>query len=89
MTGGQSFAPEVDFSALALGAGVKKVERIEELSDFETALPRLLSEPGPHFVILPVVNSEPLPSVRHTDHTSRVTNLREALGLAPANKKGG
>ena len=89
MTGGQSFAPEVDFSALALGAGVKNVERIEELSDFEAALPRLLSEPGPHFVILPVVNSEPLPPVRHTDHTSRVTNLREALGLAAANKKGG
>jgi thiamine pyrophosphate-dependent acetolactate synthase large subunit-like protein len=79
MTGGQSFAPEVDFPALARGAGLTNVERIEDLTRFETALPRLLTEPGPHFVVLPVVNSEPLPPVRHTDHTSRVTKLRQAL----------
>jgi thiamine pyrophosphate-dependent acetolactate synthase large subunit-like protein len=81
MTGGQRFAPEVDFATLARGAGVEKVERIEDLSSFETELGRLLTELGPHFVILPVINSEPLPPVNHTDHTSRVRNLRDALGL--------
>jgi phosphonopyruvate decarboxylase len=81
MTGGQTLAPAVDFSLLARGAGVEKVDRIEELTHFEDELPRLLTEPGPHFVVLPVTNSEPLPPVRHTDHTSRVTNLREALGV--------
>jgi len=68
-------------SKLAGRAGVAKVETIEILEDFETALPRLLSEPGPHFVILPVTNSEPLPQVSHTDHAGRVGNLRRALGV--------
>jgi len=81
MTGGQPLAPGVDFAMVAQGAGVAKVETIEILEDFETALPRLLSEPGPHFVILPVTNSEPLPQVSHTDHAGRVGNLRRALGV--------
>ena len=81
MTGGQQFASQVDFVTLARGAGIDRVERFEELASFETRLPRLLSEPGPHFVILPVTNSEPLPPVAHTDHAGRVTNLRRALGL--------
>jgi thiamine pyrophosphate-dependent acetolactate synthase large subunit-like protein len=89
LTGGQSFAPGVDFPALARGAGVERVERIEELSEFDAALPRLLGEPGPYFVVLPVQNFEPLPPVRHTDHTTRVTNLRQALGVVPENEKGG
>ena len=81
MTGGQVFAPDVDFVTVALGAGIAKVERIEELDAFDAELPRLLTERGPHFVVLPVTNSEPLPPVSHTDHTTRVTNLRRALGL--------
>jgi thiamine pyrophosphate-dependent acetolactate synthase large subunit-like protein len=81
MTGGQPFSSKVDFVLLARGAGIEKVERIEQLSSFELELPRLLSEPGPHFVVLPVTNSEPLPPVAHTDHTSRVRNLRRALGV--------
>ena len=81
MTGGQPFSSAVDFAALARGAGVGKVERIEDLSSFELELPRLLSEPGPHFVVLPVTNKEPLPPVSHTDHSSRVRNLRRALGV--------
>jgi thiamine pyrophosphate-dependent acetolactate synthase large subunit-like protein len=89
LTGGQGFAPGVDFPALARGAGVERVERIEELSEFDAALPRLLGEPGPHFVVLRVENSEPLPPVRHTDHTMRVTKLRQALGVAPEHEKGG
>jgi hypothetical protein len=60
---------------------VLQVETIETLAVFETALPRLLTEPGPHFVVLPVTNSEPLPPVSHTDHTGRVSNLRAALGI--------
>lgn len=82
MTGGQPLPPNVDFAKLAQGAGIVKVETIETLEDFEAALPRLLSESGPHFVILPVTNSEPLPVVNHTDHTGRVRNLRQALGIA-------
>jgi thiamine pyrophosphate-dependent acetolactate synthase large subunit-like protein len=81
MTGGQQFAPDVDFVTLARGAGIEKVERIEDLAGVEAELPRLLTEPGPHFVILPVTNSEALPPVAHTDHAGRVTNLRRALGL--------
>jgi phosphonopyruvate decarboxylase len=81
MTGGQGFAPDVDFVTLARGAGIEKVERIEDLDTVEAELPRLLAEPGPHFVVLPVTNSEPLPLVAHTDHARRVTNLRRALGL--------
>jgi len=81
MTGGQGLAPHVDFLTLAQGAGIEKAERIEDLSSFETELPRLLTEPGPHFVVLPVTNSEPLPPVSHTDHSIRVANLRLGLGL--------
>jgi thiamine pyrophosphate-dependent acetolactate synthase large subunit-like protein len=81
MTGGQQLAPGVDFAAMARGAGIGGVERIEDLEVFEIELPRLLTEEGPHFVILPVTNSQPLPPVSHTDHRARVTNLRKALGL--------
>jgi thiamine pyrophosphate-dependent acetolactate synthase large subunit-like protein len=81
MTGGQHLAPGADFVALALGAGIGRVERIDELGDFEERLPGLLTEPGPHFVVLPVTNSEPLPPVSHTDHAGRVIKLREGLGL--------
>jgi len=81
MTGGQPLAPKADFVALARGAGVDKVERIEDVTTFEGELPRLLTEPGPHFIVLPVVNSEPLPPVAHTDHAERVVSLRRGLGL--------
>lgn len=81
MTGGQEFSSGADFAAMALGAGIEKVERIEDLAGFDRELPRLLTEPGPHFVVLPVTNLEPLPPVHHTDHATRVTNLRQALGL--------
>lgn len=81
MTGGQPLAPNVDFVALARGAGVDKVERIDDLTAFDEELPRLLAEPGPHFVVLPVTNSEPLPPVAHTDHAERVVRLRRGLGL--------
>ena len=83
MTGGQEFAPDVDFVTLARGSGIQNVERIEDLAGVEADLPRLLAEPGPHFVVLPVTNSEPLPPVAHTDHAGRVTNLRRALGVIP------
>lgn len=82
MTGGQPLAPKADFVALALGAGLEKVERIDHLDLFEAELPRLLTEPGPIFVVVPVTNSEPLPPVSHTDHAERVTNLRAALGIS-------
>jgi thiamine pyrophosphate-dependent acetolactate synthase large subunit-like protein len=81
ITGGQDLAAGVDFVALARGAGIDRVERLETLDAFEERLPGLLTEPGPHFVVLPIVNTEPLPPVSHTDHAGRVVKLREALGL--------
>ena len=89
MTGGQGLPAGVDFEALARASGIDKggtegtgkVERIETLPEFEAALPRLLSEPGPHFVVLPVANSHPLPPVNHSDHAGRVRKIRKALDL--------
>ncbi len=81
MTGGQELSPRVDFAALARGAGIDKVERIGELDVLEAELARLLTEPGPHFVVLPVTNSERLPPVSHTDHAERVRKLRAGLGV--------
>jgi thiamine pyrophosphate-dependent acetolactate synthase large subunit-like protein len=93
MVGGQPLPPAVDFVELANAAGVPgggtggtgRVERIDTLEAFDTELPRLLGEPGPHFVVLPVENNEPLPPVAHTDHARRVQRLRRALGVAAGN----
>ena len=92
MTGGQDLPAGVDFEALARASGIQhggshgtgKVERLETLGAFNAALPRLLTEPGPHFVVLPVSNSHPLPPVNHTDHAGRVVKLRNALGVVRA-----
>ena len=88
MVGGQPLPPRVDFASLARAAGLEgggttgrgKVERIESLARFEEGLPRLLAETGPHFVVLPVRNSDPLPPVNHTDYAGRIQKLRRALG---------
>jgi thiamine pyrophosphate-dependent acetolactate synthase large subunit-like protein len=79
MVGGQALPPDADFAGLARAAGIGRVERIEAAGDFEAALPRILTEPGPHFVVIPVCNHEPLPAVNHTDHAGRVRSLRAAL----------
>lgn len=92
MTGGQELAPRVDFTGLARASGIDgggnkgtgRVGRIETLEAFTAALPRLLTEDGPHFVVVPVQNSQPLPPVNHTDHAQRVRKLREALGVLRA-----
>jgi thiamine pyrophosphate-dependent acetolactate synthase large subunit-like protein len=88
-TGGQAFSENVDFKTLARGAGIEgggatgkgKIERIETLPEFEEALPRLLTEEGPHFVILPVVNHEKVLKIDHTNHAGRIRNLQRALGV--------
>jgi thiamine pyrophosphate-dependent acetolactate synthase large subunit-like protein len=90
LTGGQPLPPRVDFAGLARAAGLPgggatrkgKVERIETLAEVEQALPRLLTEEGPHFVVLPVTNREPLPPVNHSDHAGRIAKLRSGLGLS-------
>jgi phosphonopyruvate decarboxylase len=90
MTGGQPLPDRPDFVALAAAAGIQgggrsghgTVQRIDDLEIFGRELPRLLDEPGPHFVVLPVENNEPLPPVAHTDHAGRVTRLRRALGVS-------
>ncbi|MBT3349951.1 MAG: hypothetical protein HOC91_07400 [Nitrospinaceae bacterium] len=89
-TGGQPFSERVDFDTLTRGAGIEgggasgkgKIERIETIESLEEALPRLLSEEGPHFVICPVENHEHVPPVSHTDHAGRIQNLRKGLGIA-------
>ena len=89
IVGGHEFSQRVNFEELARGAGIAgggatdkgKIERIETLDDFQAALPRLLEEEGPHFVILPVQNSEPLPPINHTDHAGRIQRLRKGLGI--------
>jgi len=89
MVGSQPLPPRADFAALARAAGIEgggakgrgKVERITTIEAFEEALPRLLTEEGPHFVVLPVSNSEPLPPVNHSDHAGRIRNLRKGLGI--------
>jgi len=89
MTGGQPLPPGADFAALARAAGVEgggatgrgTVARLESLEAFEAALGALLTEPGPHFVVLPVATRHPLPPVQHTDHAGRVRALRRALGV--------
>ena len=92
MTGGQGLPTGVDFEALARASGIHdggsegtgKVERCETLDDFAAELPRLLTESGPHFVVLPVTNSHTLPPVNHSDHAGRVVKLRRALGVERA-----
>lgn len=87
--GGQLLPERVDFTALAKAAGFEgggatgkgKVERIETLAIFKEAMPRLLTEEGPHFVVLPVTNKEPLPPICHSDHAGRIRKLRKGLGL--------
>jgi thiamine pyrophosphate-dependent acetolactate synthase large subunit-like protein len=89
MVGAQPLPPRADFTALAHAAGFEgggatgkgKVERITTIEAFEKALPRLLTEEGPHFVVLAVSNKEPLPPVSHTGHAGRIRKLREGLGV--------
>jgi thiamine pyrophosphate-dependent acetolactate synthase large subunit-like protein len=92
MVGGQSLPPRVDFVGLARSAGVDgggsggngRVERWESIEDVRNRFPGVIGEPGPHFVVIPVLNSEPLPPVSHTDHARRVVELRAALGVPGA-----
>ena len=89
MVGSQPLPPRTDFTALARAAGIEgggatgtgKVERIETIDAFKKALPRLLTEGGPHFVVLPVSNKEHLPPVCHTDHAGRIRKLRKGLNV--------
>jgi thiamine pyrophosphate-dependent acetolactate synthase large subunit-like protein len=89
MVGSQPLPPRTDFTALARAAGIEgggttgkgKVERIEAIDAFDKALPRLLTEEGPHFVVLSVSNKEHLPPVCHTDHAGRIRKLRTGLGV--------
>jgi thiamine pyrophosphate-dependent acetolactate synthase large subunit-like protein len=89
MVGAQPLPPRAEFTALARAAGFEgggatgngKVERITTIEAFEKALPRLLTEEGPHFVVLAVSNKEPLPPVSHTDHAGRIRKLRKGLGV--------
>lgn len=89
MVGGQALPPRADFVELARASGFQgggatgagKVARVDSLEGFQDALPRMLAEQGPHFIVLPVKNSEELPPVNHSDHAGRIRRLRGALGV--------
>ena len=89
MVGGQPLPPSVDFVGLAHAAGMQgggrdgsgRIERWENLDDVDRRLPEVLTEPGPHFIVIPVQTSEPLPPVSHSDHAQRVVDLATALGV--------
>ena len=90
MVGGQELPPRADFVELARASGFEgggatskgKVERIDSLETFQDALPRILTEAGPHFIVLPVTNREKLPPVNHSDHAGRIRALRKALNVS-------
>lgn len=90
MVGGQTLPPRADFIELARAsgfegggtAGAGKVARIDSIEAFRDALPRMLAEEGPHFIALPVTNSEALPPVNHSDHAGRIRTLRKALNVS-------
>lgn len=81
MTGGQPFSSKADFLAMAHGAGIDGARRIEEPALLQDEISAILGKPELQFVVVPVVNSHPLPPVAHTDHASRVVSIRAALGL--------
>lgn len=89
MTGGQPLPNRVDFAGLATAAGIAgggvsntgSVATWLSLDEAVADLERVLTSPGPHFVIAPVTNSEPLPPVSHSDHADRVVRLRSGLGI--------
>jgi thiamine pyrophosphate-dependent acetolactate synthase large subunit-like protein len=89
MTGGQRLPSRVDFAGLAHSAGIDggglggtgSVTTWHTIDDATADLERVLRSPGPHFIVVPVSNTEPLPPVNHTDHRGRVTRLRAALGI--------
>ncbi|MGI9598133.1 MAG: thiamine pyrophosphate-dependent enzyme [Acidimicrobiales bacterium] len=89
MTGGQALPSRVDFEMLGRGSGITSVSRWDTRDQVEHNLPRILTEPGPHFVVVPVTNREPLPAVAHTDHGSRVRKLRAALDIEPSQRRSG
>lgn len=90
MVGGQGLPSRADFIELARASGFEgggatgagKVARIDSLKAFRDALPRMLAEEGPHFIALPVTNSEELPPVNHSDHAERIRTLRKALNVS-------
>ena len=90
MVGGQTLPPRADFIELARASGFEgggttgagKVARIDSIEAFRDALPRMLAEEGPHFIALPVTNSEELPPVNHSDHAGRIRTLRKALNVS-------
>ncbi len=90
MVGGQELPPRADFIELALAAGFEgggatakgKVARIDSLETFRETLPQILTEAGPHFIVLPITNKEKLPPVNHSDHAGRIQTLRKALSVS-------
>jgi thiamine pyrophosphate-dependent acetolactate synthase large subunit-like protein len=89
MTGGQPLPSRADFAALARAAGIAgcgpggtgKVLTWTSVEEVEHGLTSALTDPGPHFIVVPVSNSVALPATSHTDHAGRVTTLRTGLGI--------
>lgn len=73
--------PGVDFSGLAQAAGYAHCEEFSDLAEFETALPRLLSQDGPTFAVLHIVKGALSPefNYRTLDDPKRRADFRAAL----------
>jgi sulfopyruvate decarboxylase subunit beta len=71
----------VDFSGLAQAAGYARCLEFSELAEFETAIPRLLSEDGPTFATLHIVKGALSPefNYRTLDDPNKRSEFRTAL----------
>jgi len=89
-TGGQPVpgADNVDYAAVARGAGYERTYENSEIEDFKEQLPKILKEAGPVFVRLrihPEIQNEAIGKRRPWMKRAReqtVADLREALGVA-------
>lgn len=88
-TGGQPVpnAENVDYVAIARGAGYERTHEISEIEDFKEKLPKILTEAGPVFVRLrihPEIQNEAIGKRRPWMKRTRekiVVDLRKELGL--------
>jgi thiamine pyrophosphate-dependent acetolactate synthase large subunit-like protein len=87
-TGGQPVpnAENVDYAAIARGAGYARAHSYREIDEFKRDLPGILDKPGPVFVALrvyPEVQNEPIGKRRPWQTRTRqeaIEDLRRELG---------
>jgi len=89
-TGGQPVpnAKNAAYDAIARGAGYPRTHAFDELDEFGRQLPKILSEPGPVFVVLKVhanVQNKPIgqrPKWMTRPRDQQIRDLKRELGIA-------